>query len=78
MDATHQTTSFSADQLMQFVRAVGFEVYSASFGMLEDLLLKVNIIGRGGDGREASSRSVFFSCAGQVLAILWHLILCIL
>ena len=45
LDATHQTTSFSADQMIQFARAVGLEVSLASFGMLEDLLLKTNLIG---------------------------------
>ena len=64
LDATHQTTSFSADQMIQFARAVGFEVSLASFGMLEDLLLKANLIVRVGGGGRASSRSAFSSCAG--------------
>ena len=64
MDATHQTTSFSADQMIQFARAVGLEVSLASFGLLEDLLLKTNLIGRRGGGRRASSKSAFSSCAG--------------
>ena len=64
LDATHQTTSFSADQMIQFARAVGLEVPLASFGMLEDLLLKANLFGRGGGGGKASSRTVFSSCAG--------------
>ena len=34
LDATHQTTSFSADQMIQFARAVGLEASLASFGML--------------------------------------------
>ena len=38
LDATHQTTSFSADQVVKFARAVGLEFSSASFGMLEELL----------------------------------------
>ena len=42
--------------MIQFVRAVGLEVSLASFGMLEDLLLKTNLIGRGGGGGKASSR----------------------
>ena len=63
LDATHQTTSFSADQMIQFARAVGLEVSLASFGMLEDLLLKANLIGRGGG--KVSSRSGFSSCAGS-------------
>ena len=34
------TTSFSADQMIQFARAVELEVSLASYSMLEDLLLK--------------------------------------
>ena len=64
LDATHQTTSFSADQMIQFARAVGLEVPLPSFGMLEDRLLKANLIGRGGDGGKASSSSAFSSRAG--------------
>ena len=63
LDATHQTTSFSADQMIQFARAVGLELSLASFGMLEDLLLKAKLIGRIGGGGRASSRSAFSSCA---------------
>ena len=62
LDATHQTTSFSADQMIQFARAVGSEVSLASFGMLEDLLLKANLIWRRGGGGRASSKSAFSSC----------------
>ena len=64
LDGTPQTTSFSADQMIQFARAADLEVFLASFGMLEDLLLKTNLIGRGGGGGKASSRSVFSSRAG--------------
>ena len=55
LDATHQTTSFSADQMIQFARAVGLEVSLASFGMLEDLLLKAYLFGTRGGGGKASS-----------------------
>ena len=64
LDATHQTISFSADQMIQFARAVGLEVSLASFEMLGDRLLKTNVIGRVGGRRKASSRSAFSSCAG--------------
>ena len=64
LDATHQRTSFSADQMIQSARAVGLEVSLASIGMLEVLLLKANLIGRVGGGGRASSRSAFSSCAG--------------
>ena len=40
LDPNHPTTSFSADQLIQFARAVGLEVSLASYSMPEDLLLK--------------------------------------
>ena len=41
LDPSHATTSFSADQMIQFARAVGLEVSLASYSMPEDLLLKV-------------------------------------
>ena len=40
LNPSHPTTSFTADQLIQFARAVGSEVSLASYSMLEDLLLK--------------------------------------
>ena len=40
LDPSHPTTSFSADQMIQFARAVGLEMSLASYSMLEDLLLK--------------------------------------
>ena len=43
LDPRHPTTSFSADQMIQFARAVGLEVSLASYGMLEDLLLKTRV-----------------------------------
>ena len=64
MEATHQTTSFSANQLIQFARAACSEVSLASFRMLENLLLKTNLIGRGAGGRTASSRSMYSTRAG--------------
>ena len=64
LDSTHQTTSFSADQMIKFPRAVGLKVSLSSFGMLEDLLLKSNLIGRRGGGGKASNKSTFSSCAG--------------
>ena len=68
LEATHQTTRFSADQTIQFATAVGLEVSLASSGMLEDLLLKANLIGRGGGGArgggKTSSKSMYSSRAG--------------
>ena len=40
LDLSHPTTSFSADQMIQFARAVGLEVSLASYSMLKELLLK--------------------------------------
>ena len=45
LDPSHPPTSFSADQMIQFARAVGLEVSLASYGMLEDLLLKTRVGG---------------------------------
>ena len=42
---------------------MGLEESLASFGMQEDLLLKANLIGRGGSGGEAANRSAFSSRA---------------
>ena len=67
LDPSHPTTSFSADQKIQFARAVGLEVSLASYGMLEDLLLKA----RGGGGfqsvgsRHSIESSPFPSVAGS-------------
>ena len=69
MDPSHPTTSFSADQLIRFARAVGLEVSLASYSMLEDLLLKA---GGGSRVHSVSSRypaghSSFPSVAGSSL-----------
>ena len=66
LDPSHPTTSFSADQVIQFARAVGLEVSLASYGMLENLILKA----RGGGGvqpvgsRHSIGRSPFPIFAG--------------
>ena len=59
-----QLTGMSSDQMIQFAKAIGLEVSLATFGMLEELLLRANLIGRCRGGRMASSRSVFSSRAG--------------
>ena len=41
LDPHQQLTGMSSDQVIQFARAVGLEVSSATFGMLEDVLLKI-------------------------------------
>ena len=40
LDSSHPTTSFNADQMIQFARAIGLQVSLASYSKLEDLLLK--------------------------------------
>ena len=64
---SHPTNSFSADQMIQFARAVGLEVSLASYGMLEDLLLKTRV--GGGDQpvgwRFSIGKSPFPSVAGS-------------
>ena len=67
LDPSHPTTNFSADQTIQFARAVGLEDSLASYGMLEDLLLKARV--GGGDqpvgSRHSIGRSPFPSVAGS-------------
>ena len=67
LDPSHPTTSFSADQMIQFARAVGLEVSLASYGMLKDLLLKARIggVGPAVGSRHSVGRSPFPSVAGS-------------
>ena len=58
LDPHQQLTGMSSDQMIQFARAVGLEVSLATFGMLEDVLLKSGgMTGRnvGGKGIEQSA-----------------------
>ena len=61
LDPRQQLTGLSSDQMIQFARAVGFEVSWATFGMLEDVLLKIG--GKAGRnvGVKGSGRSVSLS-----------------
>ena len=67
LDPSHPTTSFSADQMIQFARAVGLEVSLASYGMLEDLLLKARVVGgvQPVGSRHSIGRSPFPGVAGS-------------
>ena len=67
LDPSHPTTSFSADQRIQVARAVGLEVSLASYGMLEDLLLKARVGGgvQPVGSRHSIGRSPFPSVAGS-------------
>ena len=64
----HQTTSFTVDQKIQLARAVGLEVSLASFGRLDNLLLKATIVrGKNGDVKTVSGKSSFPGCAGTIV-----------
>ena len=54
-----QLTGMSSDQMIQFAKAIGLEVSLATFGMLEDVLLKIGgktgrSVGERGNGQSAS------------------------
>ena len=55
-DPRHPITRFSGDQMIQFARAVGLQTSLASYGMLEDSLLKARVSGV--DQLVSSSNSV--------------------
>ena len=63
LDPHQQVTGMRSDQMIQFARAVGLEVSLATFGMLEDVLLKIGgktgrNVGERGSGQSVShSRS---------------------
>ena len=67
LDPHQQLTGLSSDQMIQFARAVGFEVSLATFGMLEDVLLKIG--GKPGRnvGERGSGRSVSRSGSGSTV-----------
>ena len=59
LDPHQQVTGMNSDQMIQFARAVGLEVCLTTFGMLEDVLLKIGgksgrSVGEKGSGRSAS------------------------
>ena len=43
-DLNHFTTSLTVDQMIPFARAVGLEVEVSSYGLLEDMLFKANVV----------------------------------
>ena len=67
LDPRLQLTGLSSDQMIQFARAVGLEVFMATFGMLEDMLLKIG--GKAGRnvGEKGSGRSVSLSRSGSTV-----------
>ena len=67
LDPHQQLTGLSSDQMIQFARAVGLEVSLATFGMLEDVVLKIG--GKPGRniGERGSGRSVSRSGSGSTV-----------
>ena len=67
LDPHQQVTGMSSDQMIQFARAVGLEVSLPTFGMLEDVLLKIG--GKSGRnvGEKGSGRSVSLSRSGSTV-----------
>ena len=67
LDPHQQVSGMSSDQMIQFARAVGLEVSSATFGMLEDVLLENG--GKTGRnvGERGSGQSVSHSRSGSTV-----------
>ena len=73
LDPHQQLTGISSDQMIQFAKAIGFEVSLATFGMLEDVLLKIG--GKTGRnvGDKGSGQSPSLSRRGpQLWRVLLH------
>ena len=70
IDPHQQITGLNDNLMMQFARAIGLDVFLATFGLLEDLMLKINPkVGRGvGGGEGVSLQSRFPSKAGSTVA----------
>ena len=67
LDPHQQLTGMSSDQMIQFARAIGLEVSLATFGMLEDVLLKIG--GKTGRnvGEKGRGQSLSFSRVGSTV-----------
>ena len=67
LDHHQQLTGMSSDQMIQFARAIGLEVFLTTFGMLEDALLKIG--GKTGRnvGEKGSGQSVSLSRSGSTV-----------
>ena len=65
LDPHQQLTGMSSDQMIQFARAIGLEVSLATFGMLEDVLLKIGKKTGRNVGEKGSGRSVSLSRSGS-------------
>ena len=67
LDPHHKLNGLSSDQMIQFARAVGLGVSLATFGMLEDVLLKIGTKTGRNLGEKGSGRSVSLSRSGSTV-----------
>ena len=69
LDPHQQLTGMISDQMIQFARAIGLEVSSATFGMLEVVLVLLKIGKKAGRnvGEKGSGRSVSLSRSGSTV-----------
>ena len=67
LDPNQQLTGMSSDQMIQLARALGLEVSLATFGMLEDVLLKIGIKTGRNVGEKRSGKSVSLSRSGSTV-----------
>ena len=67
LDPHQQLTEMSSDQMIQFARAIGFEVSLATFGILEVVLLKIGEKTGRNVGDKGSGQSPSFSRAGSTV-----------
>ena len=67
LDPHPQLTGLRSDQMIQFAKAIGLEVSLATFGMLEDVFLKIG--GKTGRnvGEKGSGQSVSLSRSGSTV-----------
>ena len=75
LDPGHTITSLSADQMIQFARAVGLEVTLASYELLEDLFVQsrgVGVVYSRGVPRKSPSSSFVGSTRGDSVASQSH------
>ena len=67
LDPHQQVIGMSSDQMSQFARAIGFEVSLATFGMLEDVLLKIGGKTGRNAGEKGSGQSASLSRSGSTV-----------
>ena len=67
LDPHQQLTGMSSDQMIQFAKAVGLEVSLATFGMLEDVLVKIGRKAGRNVGDKSNGQSGSISRAGSTV-----------